>query len=197
VSGEKAQYQTTTTVTTTLTSGGTVISGLTPTVTTTTDSPVELNGICYLAGTPAGAPPALPSPNPQHAGLDISPWPTVGPMPSGGCTAWPCSVSQTNVGGSINSLADVAQYYYVTDLRPSGVWVANIAEDNVNAVGGGPEDDRAKHQHMTTFTVALGVSGTLAYDAQYKKATIGDFADIRTGAKNWPLWPDPLQGHLG
>lgn len=191
VSGEKAQYQTTTTVTTTLTSGGTVISGLTPTVTTTTDSPVELNGICYLAGTPAGAPPALPSPNPQHAGLDISPWPTVGPMPSGGCTAWPCSVSQTNVGGSINSLADVAQYYYVTDLRPSGVWVANIAEDNVNAVGGGPEDDRAKHQHMTTFTVALGVSGTLAYDAQYKKATIGDFADIRTGAKNWPLWPDP------
>jgi len=138
-------------------------------VTTSTDAPAELNGICYLAGTPTGAPPALPSPNPQHAGLDISPWPTVGPMPSGGCTAWPCSVSQTNVGGSINSLADVAQYYYVTDLRPASVWAANIATNNVPAVGAAPEDDKATHQHMTTFTVALGVSGTLAYDAQYKK----------------------------
>ena len=191
VDGDKAQYQTTTTVTTSQTSGGTVIPGLTPVVATSTDAPAELNGICYLAGTPAGAPPALPSPNPQHAGLDISPWPTVGPMPSGGCTAWPCSVSQTNVGGSINSLADVAQYYYVTDLRPASVWAANIATNNVPAVGAAPEDDKATHQHMTTFTVALGVSGTLAYDDQYKKSSTGDFADIRTGVKNWPLWPDP------
>jgi Tfp pilus tip-associated adhesin PilY1 len=46
---------------------------------------------------------------------------------------------------------------------------------------------------MTTFTVGLGVSGTLNYQADYKSSgTItGDFADIRTGAKNWPVWPDP------
>ncbi len=46
---------------------------------------------------------------------------------------------------------------------------------------------------MTTFTVGLGVSGTLNYRADYKSSGIvtGDFADIRTGAKNWPVWPDP------
>ena len=47
---------------------------------------------------------------------------------------------------------------------------------------------------MTTFSIALGVSGTLTYQADYRDpATVtGDFAMIRTGAKNWPLWPDPL-----
>ena len=46
---------------------------------------------------------------------------------------------------------------------------------------------------MTTFSIALGVSGTLTYQPDYRDpATVtGDFAKIRTGAKNWPLWPDP------
>ena len=46
---------------------------------------------------------------------------------------------------------------------------------------------------MTTFGIALGVSGTLNYRPDYREtATVtGDFADIRTGVKNWPLWPDP------
>ena len=41
---------------------------------------------------------------------------------------------------------------------------------------------------MTTFSIALGVSGTLTYQADYRDpATVtGDFAMIRTGAKNWP-----------
>ena len=47
---------------------------------------------------------------------------------------------------------------------------------------------------MTTFAIALGVSGTLNYHPDYKSGSVvtGDFADIRTGAQNWPLWPDPL-----
>lgn len=164
-----------------------MVPGVTPTVTTTTDPDADLDGVCYRSGTPPGAAPALPSPNPKRAGLDISPWPTVGPMPPSGCSAWPCTVSQLNSGGSINSLADVSQYYYITDLRPTG----DKSENNVPALGGGAEDDRATHQHMTTFTVALGVSGTLTYNPLYKTANSGDFADIRSGAKNWPLWPDP------
>ena len=105
-------------------------------------------------------------------------------------------MSQVNVGGSINSLADVAQYYYVTDLRPASDWPANIATDNVpTGIGSGPEDDRVTWQHMTTFTIALGVSGTLNYRDVYRSGstTTGDFADLRTGAKNWPLWPDPTK----
>jgi Tfp pilus tip-associated adhesin PilY1 len=61
-------------------------------------------------------------------------------------------------------------------------------------VGSGAEDDRVRWQHMTTFTIALGVSGTLNYRPDYKSGSVvtGDFAGIRTGAQNWPLWPDPL-----
>jgi hypothetical protein len=61
-------------------------------------------------------------------------------------------------------------------------------------VGSGSEDDRVRWQHMTTFTIALGVSGTLNYRPDYKSGSVvtGDFAGIRSGAQNWPLWPDPL-----
>ena len=172
--GSKISYATTTTVSTQLFSGG-IPTGA-PTVNVTTGPATDLDGVCYA---PAAAP-ALPAPNPQRAGL------AAGPFPPGGCAAWPCSVSTANSGGSIDSLADVAQYYYVTDLRPAMV-------DNVPTVGSGPEDDRVAWQHMTTFTVGLGVSGTLNYRPDYKSSgTItGDFADIRTGAKNWPVWPDP------
>lgn len=54
----------------------------------------------------------------------------------------------------------------------------------------GPEDDRAPWQHMTTYTIALGVSGTVNYSKTYKTDTVGDFADIRAGTKSWPIWPD-------
>ena len=86
-----------------------------------------------------------------------------------------------------NSLADVSQYYYKTDLRPA-------MPNNVPSAGLNPEDDNAPHQHMTTFAIALGVSGTLQYRPDYRSLSTvtGDFADIRTGAKNWPMWPDPL-----
>jgi type IV pilus assembly protein PilY1 len=91
----------------------------------------------------------------------------------------------------------VAQYYYVNDLRtaanePRGI---DYYRDDVPGVGSGAEDDRVRWQHMTTFSIALGVSGSLQYRSDYKTAATGDFADIRTGAKNWPLWPDPSPGY--
>ena len=172
VPGQKIQYVTTTTTTTTEFSGSTGVS--TPVVATTTGPTTDLNGVCYAPG----AQPVLPTPNPQAAGL------AAGPTPP--CGAWPCTASVSHGGGSTNSLADVAQYYYVTDLRPS-------MPNNQVSVGSGAEDDRATWQHMTTFTVALGVSGTLNYQSDYRSsaATTGDFAAIRTGTLNWPLWPDP------
>jgi Tfp pilus tip-associated adhesin PilY1 len=95
-------------------------------------------------------------------------------------------VTGSGTVGSIDSLADVAQYYYVTDLRPS-------MSDDIPRLGQGIEDDRAPWQHMTTFVVGLGVSGTVNYQENYKSAVNGDFSKIRsyenTPAVNWPIWP--------
>jgi Tfp pilus tip-associated adhesin PilY1 len=173
--GKKIQYTLTTTVSVQGTSGG--VPAGPPTVTQTTDPIADLDGVCYAPG----AEPALPSPNPQSAGI------TAGPTAPAPCTGWPCTIANAAVGArSLNSLADVAQYYYITDLRPG-------MTDDVLGVGNGPEDDRVRWQHMTTFSVALGVSGTLKYRPDYKSGSVttGDFADIRTGVKTWPLWPDP------
>lgn len=99
--------------------------------------------------------------------------------------SWPCSDTATSGGGgfSYNSLADVAQYYYATDLRLDKI-------DAVPGNGNGLEDDNARHQHMTTFVLGLGVSGTLPFDPDYKKpGSTGIFANIRNGTQAWPIWP--------
>ncbi len=97
-------------------------------------------------------------------------------------------------GGVANTLADVAEYYYRTDLRPTGSKNAagvDVSADNVPQTGTGVEDDKARHQHMTTFTLGLGVSGQLKFQDDYKTATTGDFAKIRAGQMGWP---DPNPG---
>jgi len=108
-------------------------------------------------------------------------------LPAGhqSCTKLPCdTVEQSNVsGGSRNSLADVAQYYYATDLRPE---LANL----VKPAGTGGEDDKATWQHMATYVIGMGVSGTLKFDKDYKNGA-GDFAGLRNGTKTWPVWPAP------
>ena len=90
-------------------------------------------------------------------------------------------------GGVGNTLADVAEYYYRTDLRPTGAKnAANVLvdTDNVPSAGSGVEDDKAKHQHMTTFTLGLGLSGNLDYQPNYQSGT-GDFPALRNGTKQW------------
>lgn len=85
-----------------------------------------------------------------------------------------------------NSLADVAYYYYATDLRPG---TCTVCENNVTPAGtSAAEDDMATHQHMTTFTIGLGVDGSLAYQDGYRTSTSGDYYDIKQGTK---YWPDP------
>ncbi|HTJ04854.1 MAG TPA: PilC/PilY family type IV pilus protein [Caldimonas sp.] len=155
------------TVTLTKTVTTTPYSGAVPTgpdnVVTTVSAPANVDGVCY----------ATPQTFTAQPPVDIA-----------GCAGWPCTEITTTAGGSENSLADVAQYYYKNDLRPA-------MPNNVPSAGPGPEDDNAPHQHMTTFAIAMGVSGTLNFRNDYRTAATGDFADIRTGAKNWPLWPDP------
>lgn len=86
-------------------------------------------------------------------------------------------------GGTSDTLADVAMYYYETDLRSTATGFANCAgassvdyptgntpptypgvcDNNVPASG----RDNSVKQHMTTFTLALGANGKMVYSDTY------------------------------
>ncbi len=105
--------------------------------------------------------------------------------------------STTPSGGSSNHLADVAEYYYKTDLRDTSLnnctsstsgSSQNVCSNIVPTSG----RDTATHQHMTTFTIGLGVSGTLAYDKNYLNQVpsgSGAYRDLTDGPTNWPVVP--------
>lgn len=82
-------------------------------------------------------------------------------------------------GGSSNTegLADVALYYYQTDLRTGTSWPDNVPTT---------QKDFAAHQHMTTFTLGLGLDGNLTYRRDYETASTGDFKSITQGTLTWP-----------
>jgi Tfp pilus tip-associated adhesin PilY1 len=99
---------------------------------------------------------------------------------------------------SDGSLADVAAAFYERPLRTGTQRGINFDERKVPPSGDGPEDDRATWQHMTTFTMGLGVSGFLDYSPKYRSpgSPNNAFDDIRrgfsaddqpaSGAKVWP-----------
>ena len=93
-----------------------------------------------------------------------------------------------STGGSSDTLADVAEYYYKTDLRSNALGncsstssggMQDVCADIVPTASGDPE----KFQHMNTFTVGLGVNGTLPN-------TSDTLAALTAGSLNWPV-PDP------
>ncbi|MDH5330807.1 MAG: hypothetical protein OEW27_12735, partial [Aquincola sp.] len=102
-------------------------------------------------------------------------------------TATECQSSTS--GGSSNSLADVAMYYYNTDLRDGSLNNCtlangtNVCTNNVPPRG----TDTAIHQHMSTFTVGLGVNGTLGYADDYLTGGSADYQAIIQGTKDWPI----------
>jgi type IV pilus assembly protein PilY1 len=96
--------------------------------------------------------------------------------------------------GSSDTLADVAAYYYKTDLRTTP---ANLAENNVPT----SPTNTATHQHMVTFTLGLGLKGLMDYIPDYQTNPTGDFANIRngvSGACSWTTgtcnWPETSSG---
>ena len=87
------------------------------------------------------------------------------------------------------TLADVAKYYYDTDLRQSVTPFSNCTGAlGQDVCGDGAGNESIKIQNMTTLTLGLGIDGTLIYSNDYKTQTTGDFADIKSplGIKNWP-----------
>ena len=227
VPGKQLMFTVDTTVTTTSKSGNVLLSQAGPT--TTTSSATSVNNQCFadpsqtatlppfnptLASPPATAAQVAANnavaPYP-YATLPASEPPSVtaiaglaAPLPAG-CTTWVggCITSTPLPQGAANTLADVAQYYYNTDLRtagsnPIGGPLAgnkpgiDVTFNNVRkGAGTFPEDDVAVWQHMTTFTMGLGLSGTRNYSPTYKTDTTGDFAAIRSGSLNWPI---PIAG---
>ncbi|MFA6203612.1 MAG: PilC/PilY family type IV pilus protein [Gallionella sp.] len=99
----------------------------------------------------------LPSPNPSTRVQQGSPVSTPG-----------------STGGTSNNLADIAMYYYQTDLRPG---TCTLCTDNVFTTG---SDSNVK-QHMTTFTLGLGASGWMNYSSSYTADTTGDYVSVKQG----------------
>ena len=85
-------------------------------------------------------------------------------------------------------------YYYQTDLRTgTGGWdnCASTANGNPtdvcrNNVSPSGRDD-ASHQHMTTFTLGMGVGGLLPYRPDYLTANSGAYYNLTQGTQNWPV----------
>jgi type IV pilus assembly protein PilY1 len=112
----------------------------------------------------------------------------------------PGTVAGTNPGGS-GTLADVALYYYMTDLRggvdknnkPTGPATSpnttpangNVATNNVPSKAG--NKDFAQHQHMITFTLGLA-EGVMRFQPDYETAATGEFANIKNGVANVCIW---------
>ncbi len=92
---------------------------------------------------------------------------------------------------SKGTLADVAMYYYKTDLRPAGSTNyntgVNVSTDNVSTAKG---VDLNPAQHMVTYTVGLGVDGYLTYDTTQlnPSANSVDFQNIVKGTVGACVW---------
>jgi len=96
----------------------------------------------------------------------------------------------TGAGRATNTLADVAAWYFLNDLRTPSL--GNCGAQNQlceNNVPLSPSRGGGAHQHMVTHTLGLGANGTLRYREDYDTAVSGDYQDIVRGTKDWP---DPI-----
>ncbi|MFC5521478.1 PilC/PilY family type IV pilus protein [Polaromonas jejuensis] len=107
-----------------------------------------------------------------------------------GPTAGTPTVTVTSAGGTSDTLADVAAYYYNTNLRTSAlgnctgpiISPATTANDLCLANKVPPNGlDTATWQHMTTFTLGLGARGRMVFSPSYLTDTAGDYFDVWKG----------------
>jgi type IV pilus assembly protein PilY1 len=77
-----------------------------------------------------------------------------------------------------DTLADIAMHYYATDLIPA-------LDDKVPT----SKWDGAPHQHMVTFAVAFGVSGTLNPEDYEDDRTSVDYMKSKT-TDDYVVWPE-------
>ncbi|MEF8727047.1 MAG: PilC/PilY family type IV pilus protein [Accumulibacter sp.] len=129
---------------------------------------------------------------------------TQGPVDVASCTPEPATAANNYVettcpivalGPTSDTLADVAEYYWKTDLRdPSqspdrctgGPVVAGGVTTQNNVC---TNDTKYPRQYMSTYTLGLGASGLMQYQADYLTAASGDFNSVKLG-----LVADPSTG---
>lgn len=103
---------------------------------------------------------------------------TVGPT-----AGTPTQSAVTASGGTSDTLADVAMYYYQTDLRDeslgncTGALGLDVCDNNVFI----RQSDNNTQQHMTTFTLGLGARGKMIYSPSYLTDTSGDYWAVKNG----------------
>ncbi len=99
--------------------------------------------------------------------------------------AWQ-TITCSSTGGTADTLADVAEYYYKTDLRTPGLENCTGSPVGTATVGNAlcttadeeslynkvpvHDPDLNPAQHMTTFTLGLGASGFMQYTSKYASA---------------------------
>lgn len=77
-----------------------------------------------------------------------------------------------------NTLADVAQYYYATDIRDAAFSNTKNLATNVDVSSNAVADQQ---QRMYTSTLGLGASGYLLYQSNYATSISGDFFHVKAG----------------
>jgi len=110
---------------------------------------------------------------------------------------------QFDGNSTANTLADVAAYYYNTDLRTSS---CTSGSSGVDVCGTGTANEL---QRMVTFTLGLGASGYMQFDPDYLRASSGDYFAIKEGLTpnvsagicTWQssgecTWPAPVSNTL-
>ncbi|RZI84646.1 MAG: pilus assembly protein PilY [Rubrivivax sp.] len=177
------------------------------TTTLTSDTTGSYNNFGSVTYTTSCANTAATLPNPNPSAVTV----LSGPTASNGAatvstvstdTAVPGTESaptQTTSGGSTNSLADVAQYYYATDLRTATLdnctgasradgTAGDVCNNEVPPTG----LDRNDAQHMTTYTLGLGVNGVLPFNKNYLDPGLrsGSYYEISNNL-NGTMWPVP------
>jgi len=121
---------------------------------------------------------------------------TSAPSPSAAVLQGTSSVAVPS-GGTSDTLADIAMYYYKNDLRTvalgncTGAPVSPATTGNTLCSSASPDPydnvfksstDTNQQQHMTTFTLGLGASGWMNYSAGYAKSgTNADYDAVRLG----------------
>ena len=107
---------------------------------------------------------------------------------------------QEGTTATSGSLADVAKYYYDTDIRNNTGADANKNFGNCTGTLGtdvcGTVNDH-QQQNMVTLTLGLGIDGTLLYTEDYKDQLVGqgDFGNLKQGGTG--VWSNPMPAEDG
>ncbi len=136
------------------------------------------------------------------------------PNPSNRTQSGSSVTTTSTVGGTSDTLADVAMYYYQTDLRTSALGNCtgalggsiDVCQNNVFKT----DNDNNTAQHLSTFALGLGASGRMHYSPSYLTDSSGDYYSVWKGQTanssaspsicNWQSngticnWPIPSSG---